>query len=356
MGQVLLLLGQLLARTATQLALSLATSLGVTAIVNLLKPEQGGSTWVQVSNEVGTSLSEIENGTYGLAALAALVATARTDILAAIGTPQQSGVAVTLPTTPPSGYGGLDAGATGSAVWTFLVNGGAQAQQALTVAYNVALGNLGRGSAHRVYKTHWWVAWLRDTVPTRGDEMRDITPLFDDPGTILAADDLLAWLQRVNPTWTLTRDANNVVGMFDTAEVIQFATLLDDATFAQLQKLAVAGTEGGSAPVWPGLAGVFVGDTVPFTGDITVSTNMQGVIVEITSVPAGTSFFDFDGNVSWRFLGALVFQNDNGQFEAPQNLGFTQAVYLPKSMSYATAVALRVKPGVIGTVTTFSTF
>lgn len=94
MGQVLLFLGEVLAYVARILGLA-GTILSVVQFVQgTLQGTQGGSSWPQLSNEVGTSLAEIENPTYGLNALAALIAAARTDILAAVGTPAQAGVPV----------------------------------------------------------------------------------------------------------------------------------------------------------------------------------------------------------------------------------------------------------------------
>ena len=78
---------------------------------------------------------------------------------------------------------------------------------------------------------------------------------------------------------------------------------------------------------------------------------MDGVIVQVDTVPDSTSFFNFDGNPSYRYLGALAFYDNDGEYEAPQNLGFKFAVYCPKAMSLADGVSVRVKDGVTGTMT-----
>jgi hypothetical protein len=96
---------------------------------------------------------------------------------------------------------------------------------------------------------------------------------------------------------------------------------------------------------------VTLGDPVDLDVGLTIDAPMHGVLVNITSVPPGTSFFPFDDVVSWRFTGALAFFSDDSDEEAPQNLGFTDEVYACKSMAVAAGVRVRTKPGIVGTVT-----
>ena len=333
----------------TSSVLSIASSLG-----NLFQPQQGGSTWLQVSNEVGTSLSEIENGTYGLNALAGLIATARSDILAAVALTQQAGSPVTLPSTFPSGWNAGIASQASSGVWSHLfVNPNLTGEQILDAVAFSTFNRNGAGILYKLVGTFFTWVKIRSDLNSFDEPVFNL-PFFDDPSAILPNDDIASWLTRLNPGYTISADANNIFGAYNLSGPMDYVVLLNAQDFARLQFQAATGLVPTTAPVWPGLSGVFLGNVVPFAGDITVPTNMQGVIIEITTVPAGTSFFDFDGTPSWRWLGAVAFQDDNGQFEQPQNLGFGSQVYLPKSMGFATAAVLRVKPGVVGTLQTFS--
>jgi hypothetical protein len=78
---------------------------------------------------------------------------------------------------------------------------------------------------------------------------------------------------------------------------------------------------------------------------------MDGVIIAITDEPAKAGWFTFDDVRSYRNLGAISFVSDNGDQEPPQNLGFTQEVYVPRTMVQASGVKVRAVGGVEGTVT-----
>ena len=107
----------------------------------------------------------------------------------------------------------------------------------------------------------------------------------------------------------------------------------------------------GVAPVWPGISAVTLGTPEAIAPMLTITTPCHGVIVTLTAEPSKSSFFSFDGVNSYRNLGALSFTSDDGQQEISQSLGFTTAVYTPKSMALAAGLKLRSVGGVAGTVT-----
>ena len=67
-------------------------------------------------------MDELTSATLGFPAVLTQLASILTAV-EAVGTPQQASDPVILPTTPPSGYGGLDGGATGDAVWGYIMDG-----------------------------------------------------------------------------------------------------------------------------------------------------------------------------------------------------------------------------------------
>jgi hypothetical protein len=105
--------------------------------------------------------------------------------------------------------------------------------------------------------------------------------------------------------------------------------------------------------VWPGLAGVTLGTPVAIAAGVTITTPMDGVLIDITAAPVKQGYFTFDTVLSYRNIGALAFQSDDGQEEFPQTLGFTSAVYCPKTMQHAAAVVFRSSVGLTGTITPF---
>ena len=110
-----------------------------------------------------------------------------------------------------------------------------------------------------------------------------------------------------------------------------------------------------TAPVWPGLAAVTLGTSVALTPLLTLTTPMDGVIVHVTSAPAGQSTYDYDGLTEYRYIGSLAFLNDDGEAEAYQQLGFADAIYSVRTFHRAAAVKLRTYDGIVGTVTPWTT-
>jgi hypothetical protein len=118
---------------------------------------------------------------------------------------------------------------------------------------------------------------------------------------------------------------------------------------------AIAAIEpGGTArvpPIWPGLANVTTGTPVPIAAGFTVPGPLDGVLVAITSVPAPTGQYPFNGLPSWTHIGGIAFQTDNGYMEQAQSFSFENHILTPLRMTRAGAAIGRAKAAVAGTVT-----
>lgn len=354
MGELLLLLGELLANAARQLGLAIATSIGVEYVTGLLKGTQGGSSWVQLSNEVGTIESEVENGTYGLNALAALIAAARTDILAAIANTQQAGSPVTLPATTPSGGAWLDAGNAGDTVWHYTeILGDTEPYQHLQSAGSWTNFLEVDGVGPQID----WLVYASSYSPVF-DNAWTVSYPSDDPSTILAGDTLLSWLTRENPgavvSWYGGTGAQVAIHMGTGDDIQDFLTSIIDADFQIIKRELFPLPAISGAPVWPGLANVTLGTPVALADGLELDGPLAGVIIDITGVAPPVSFYPFGSLKSYVRAGALLFLSDNGDAEFPQPFGPQSEVVLPKAMITAGSAILRVTSGVTGTATPFT--
>lgn len=111
------------------------------------------------------------------------------------------------------------------------------------------------------------------------------------------------------------------------------------------------GSVTGGAPVWPGLANVNLGVPVSISESFTVTGPCDGVIIDISSVPTKLGYYWYDTQRSYRNLGSLSFYDDQGHQEYAITLGFTTAVYCPKTMRSAAGCRIRMAAQVVGTVT-----
>lgn len=287
-----------------------------------------------------------------IAALAASQTAGFAAVEAAIGTPQQAGSEVTLPAVPPAGYGGLDATATGDAVWLWKDS---QNNNAITL---LQLGG---------YTGEYDFEWIARSIPgqpylrfvTAGNDFpADLNNLGPqqplDAATIVPSDATpAAWVERAYADYGWQE-----FGLWDNTTVLVYADGNNpgyywalDLTQQQFDALRSSSTAIAVAPVWPGLAAATLGTPVALAPSVTVPGPLDGIIVSITSVTEQAGFYPFADIRSYRNLGALVFVDDNGQAEYPQNLGLTSGVYTPKSMVQASECILRTYPGVTGTVT-----
>lgn len=231
MGEILLLLGELALNVLKSLGITLAVNAATTYIQGVLNGQQGGSSWVQISDEVGTSLSEIENSSYGLNALAALIAAARTDILAAVGSPQQTASPVTLPALAPTGFLSSDEQTISDAVWNQIPTtfprtmGGALVQVAQSTGFNNYVTLPFSSGIFAINNVNY---------PFQDYIVTSLTYPTFDPSGILPGDTLLTCLTRQNPTFicALAYPPQTFVLLQPTdGSQILWITLIDDSGF-----------------------------------------------------------------------------------------------------------------------------
>jgi len=311
--------------------------------------------------QVNATIALLTNPTYGLAALQSQIATLSgqlaidvTALLTAIAATQQAANPVVLPSSYPGGWS--------SAIGTDSAHGVWNTPDAFTGATTlgdlsnlaVVLSNMGAfhtnpGDSDRPFH---WISNLFQTSPF--PITRTFSPQFP-ANTILPSDTIVTFLNTANPGWSWSFDdvANNWATANDPLNAgVTWYCDINAVQFAQLQsQIAGAVT---TAPVWPGLAGVTLLTPVAIADGVTITEVMDGCLIAVTGYPLNRGQFSFNGVISVRNLGALAFFTDNGDEEFPQTLGFTSAVYLPKSMASAAGLVLRTTGGVTGTITPFT--
>jgi hypothetical protein len=264
-----------------------------------------------------------------------------------IGSPQQTGVAVTLPLVPPAGYGGANVSDIATAVWSdtttyvFPYKG-----ELVQLLYN-SVHNQSLHTGLRYAATPLFYVFGSDWEADPGLVVTDYP--VSDVTTILPTDTVLSWLTRVDPahTWFANFVGNSHVWSVSTADPqFKWVFALDDVQFANIYKSQLK-----AAPVWPGLAHVTLGAPVAFAGQFTVGGPMDGVIVDITSVAGRFGTFVYGAMTAYRRIGSLTFVSDNGDAEPYQVLDFVHGLYTPNRMTQADHAIFRADVSVTGTVT-----
>lgn len=353
MAQILAVVLAILSRVVaiaglTQTLLNLANQVSA-----YLFPTSGVSQITAIQNTLVSVNGDVENVTYGLAALHTELVTLQAAVTA-LGSPQQAGSPVTLPPVPPSDYGAQDAA---SAVWLYVISpDNVEAQEYLAHAGHYAFnqGPLGviQGASSPFMQ-------LIGAVGSEGYAFAADTGAVLNPANILSTDSLGDWLNRewplLGPQYWLFDATVGLYYYSDTGYSLDliWQCKIDNEWWLRLKAAAVGATTV-AAPIWPGLGGVTFISGVALEDNVVCEGPMDGVEVLITAAPPGAGQFDFNGELSYRWIGALAFEDDNGYVETPQNLGFTQAVYLPKTMAHAARVRFRVKAGVTGPVYPFT--
>lgn len=343
-------------REALQLLLNLV------GIANVIQGNTNKAAQENVPFSIDTNTSitvaAVTDGTIGLAAIKTAIdtltsnqATEFADIMAAIAAVQQTGAEVTLPIAFPAGWGQ----GTGDAVWDWLDP--VQAHNIYT--YLLQAGDFAhyKGGVYTYDRTPfalwpWKVVGGWDQTG-ENDPVPNTPPGFD-PETIISSDaTAFDWVTRVHPDWGAFDLGDGLPAISEPSSGNWYWVLDLPATdwFILKQSLGLTSTQVPTPPVWPGLAAVNLGTPVAISSGFTVPGPLHGVIVSITGLTGSKPFFDFDGSISYRNIGALTFQDDNGEEEFPQNLGFTAAVYCPKSMAEAAACLVRADASLSGTVT-----
>jgi len=275
-------------------------------------------------------------------------------ILAAIARLPQTGDPVTLPTAP-TGYGGADA----DAIWGYTVAG----DNRTTGARIVTAGRFGVAMSQsievyqRVRDPAGWSISGDWANPAQDDPSHYDYSMVVDPSTILPTDaSFTTWLTRVYPSLLSSPYSNDGTGHILYAQPSSdWLWRLDFgiAEFAAYQGHTTAPILN-IPPVWPLDGNVTFISGGDLNVDDVIEGPMHGCEVLITSAPPGSAAFIFSDKTSYRYLGALAFEDDDGYVETPQNLGFDHAVYCPKTMAVAARVRFRVKQGVTGPVYPFT--
>ena len=281
-----------------------------------------------------------------LISLSGQVSAVDADVLA-LGAPQQTAVPVTLPTVPPTGYGGTTDTAAAAAVWAYDLNPGTSTMfDAMARAFGVgdAWGHVwGRppSLAHRSYSAAMYACL------TFGPSLPPVPAAGLD--TILPTDaDVGAWLARVLPTWTFTYNAT--YDLWLSSQNFYGYTLIWICTLSAVEFVAAGGAGGPTgalvAPVWPGLANVTYGSPQSMdapNGSLSGPADGYKIVIDATPSWAGT--FDFGSVVAWRNVGAIAFVDDEGVPEPAQTLGLANVIYTPQRMKTSVGAYYRLNLG-----------
>jgi hypothetical protein len=107
-------------------------------------------------------------------------------------------------------------------------------------------------------------------------------------------------------------------------------------------------------PVWPGIEHVTFGAPLDLATTDEVGGPIHGVAVHITGVEQGTGQAKYAGHTAYKKAGSLSFIAENGRFEAYQQLGFTEAIYMPLHLQVASGCRLHKSKLLQGTITPWS--
>jgi hypothetical protein len=268
-----------------------------------------------------------------------------------IGSPQQTGQPVTLPTTPPAGYGGASAAASAAAVWSYLMDDGRVARNHMTAAGTFATrlgelpGVLFPSRYHPlVLQRSFWDSFTNDAV-----DGSDLVAL--DTSQIHLYNSAGEWAFGLLPTyhWTLDPTGYWFGDKIGSSEDADWMINLTQAEFDMLKRQQLS--LDAAPPVWPGIGHVTLGAPLALADGLNVPGPLDGVLVHISSVSYPISFYPFGTLKSFVKVGGIVFVDDNGQGEMAQPLGLEQDVVCPRTMVQADHALLRLQTGVVGTIT-----
>jgi hypothetical protein len=290
---------------------------------------------------VTTAGLSIANPTYGLAAahaereaILAAIAALNAPVLAAIAALPAGSALV----NPPS------SGDNADAVWlaTLPLSGGLIAGTAQQYAGYFAL-RAGEMGGWRTPDNPYFVyrGWLWDHTKPLPDHGWPTGDWLD----ISADDTRLTWLTRTEPSYAWTLDQYS--GMVQ-AESYQGGTSRFTLTEPQFKAVRdqLAGATPNHPPTWPGVADVTLGITVPCAESTVLELPMDGLLILITSYPATRSRWGAPPYLSVYHTGRLAFVTDNGDVEEFQYMGWTNAIYTPRSMKRAAGVVIFLEPNV----------
>jgi hypothetical protein len=258
---------------------------------------------------------------------------------------------ISLPPTPPAGYG-ADNDAIAAAVWAYsLASSGRAAGDQMDNAGNFGtnIGTLEVGlpstkTADILATGVWW----DEFGPASGAS----GPEFD-MGHCGAYDDLVDFMNGESgwTGWEYNDSHHAWVSQGTFGGDWKWVTKLDLDEYLNLRAQILNAANQLTAPVWPGTDLVTTGDTYDIIPLLVITEPCDGVILHIDSVTTNKPEIPYGDQPAWRYLGALAFVNDIGKVEPWQPLAFADALYTVRSMKRASGVVLRADASIVGTVT-----
>lgn len=340
----------------------LTVLLNVLALLGIITPavQQAAKEHFQyvIETAVIAILSKIQDPVSGLPMIASNIASdagiinGKLDGLAAqIAAFTPVPTVVSLPSTPPPGYGG----ATADEVWGYVPVGLYKSTSDLiSIAGIFPLWFRAETSAvvPMVASGEGWLlngdfANSTDTAPNLGG----IVPV--QLTSILATDlTYMDWLNRVAPTMGVTLDSGRAFYWPGSGDWY-FYCAYSESDFKMYQELTFGSgaVVAPVAPVWPGIALVTLGTPVALDLAVNVNVPMDGVLIALSATPPNKPTYQIGDALATAHIGQIAFKDDNGDLEYPQNLSFPNELYVPLHMAHATGVKIRTIPGVSGTVT-----
>lgn len=200
-------------------------------------------------------------------------------------------------------------------VWNF--DGPTTAHNAIDLLEDAAVPNIAFDNWQTTLPFHNLAGWEFRGLTNIDDASPAGSELLPLDFSTVAAGDATAvdWLNRVWGDTHFVDAGGGAPGFTDDNSNFMWVPWLQQPLFEILRDRALGVSGATGAPVWPGIAGVTLGTSVPIDTGVTVVGPMQGVLIALTSVPAEKSFFTFDTDNSYRNIGALTFQSDNGDDE-----------------------------------------
>lgn len=253
-----------------------------------------------------------------------------------------------------SGGSNMTSDAIATAVWVY--RGPTTDDNAIDLLEDAAVPNIMQANWLQSVASYQDAVWeyLPDTNIDHSPSGSNGLPTFDF-STIIGADaTAVDWLNRLAGAPVYSDFGGGVPGFFSDNGAVFYAPKLNQGAFASMkQGLGLTATNV-TPPVWPGLAGVILGDPVDISLSFTVDGPMDGIIVAIATYPTLKGQYTYDDMISALKIGAIAFVSDNGDAEFIQGLGFLNEVYCPKSMTHATSCKVRTVSGITGTITPWS--
>lgn len=188
-----------------------------------------------------------------------------------------------------------------------------------------------------------------DAIPT--DPIRSLQSVLDAIAAVRGSGtpDIAAVLTAIDaiPTNPIT-DLSGVL-----TAVGNLATSVSDKYTALLNAInALAAPEPTpTAPVWPGIDNVTLGDPISLDTVFSFTGACDGVIVAITGAPTNTSVYNWDDLTQYPRAGYISFKSDGGAYEDPMPFTFPSHMLTPAHMSRAAGFTGRARGGITGSVT-----